>query len=146
MKDWIELSSHPLDLARAATFVNDDAAGGINIFLGTTRGENHADGRALLALDYEAFGEMALEQLGKLASQARERWPVLRLAILHRTGRVAVGEPSVVIAVATAHRAASFEACRWLIDTLKTELAVWKKEVWADGSTSWVEGHPVKMP
>jgi molybdopterin synthase catalytic subunit len=143
MSDWIELSSEVLDSTRATAFVNDASAGGINLFLGTTRREMSADGRELIALDYEAFPEMALEQLHDLARRAKSQWPVLRLVLLHRTGRVLVGEPSVVIAVSTAHRAASFEACRWLIDSLKTELAVWKKEIWTDGSSTWVEGHPI---
>src|SRR5206468_11274112 len=114
-------------------------AGGIDVCLGTTRAETQ-QGRALLALDYDAYGEMALGQMRELARGARERWPVRRLAILHRTGRVAVGEPSVVIAVSTPHRAQSFEACRWIIDTLKADVAIWKKEVWADGTATWV--HP----
>jgi molybdopterin synthase catalytic subunit len=75
--------------------------------------------------------------------RARDRWPIARLALLHRTGRVGLGEPSVIIAVATPHRAESFEACRWLIDTLKAEVPIWKKEVWGDGSGSWVHPEPV---
>jgi molybdopterin synthase catalytic subunit len=114
-------------------------AGAVAIFLGTTRAERHPDGRALVALEYEAYADMATAQLRDLAERARARWPVLRLAVLHRTGRVPVGEPSVLIAVATPHRAESFEACRWLIDTLKSEAAIWKKEIWSDGSGSWVE-------
>jgi molybdopterin synthase catalytic subunit len=82
---------------------------------------------------------MAMAQLADLAKRARERWPILKLVILHRTGRVACAEPSVVIAVSTPHRAESFEASRWLIDTLKQEVAVWKKEIWSDGTGTWVD-------
>ena len=138
--DDIRLTAQPLDVAAAVAFVSDGRAGGIDVFLGTTRAETSPDGRELVALDYEAYEQMATEQLRDLARRAREQWPVVKLALLHRTGRVAVGQPSVLIAVATPHRAESFEACRWLIDTLKKDVAIWKKEVWADGSGTWV--HP----
>jgi molybdopterin synthase catalytic subunit len=144
MNDWIEISAEPLSAATVAQFVTDPAAGGIDIFLGTPRGESSGEGKKLLALDYEAYPEMALGQMRELAGRARERWPIVKLALLHRVGRVEVGEPSVIIAVATPHRAEAFEACRWLIDTLKSEVAVWKKEVWGDGSTSWVEGKEIE--
>ena len=124
----------------------DAAAGGIDVFIGTTRAETHADGRELVALDYEAYPEMALSQMRDLARRARARWPVVRLALLHRVGRVAVGQPSVVVAVACPHRAEAFEACRWLIDTLKAEVPIWKKEVWADGSGTWVAGSVPQAP
>ena len=146
MTDWIELSPAPLSIAAVANFATDPMAGGIDIFLGTTRSEKNPAGQDLVALDYEAYPEMAIAQMRDLASRARSQWPVLRLVLLHRTGRVGLGEPSVIIAVATAHRAASFEACRWLIDTLKMEVAVWKKEVWGDGSMSWVAGHAINLP
>ncbi len=137
MADRLALTPEPITLADAD--VADPAAGGIAVFLGTTRAETHADGRQLVALDYEAYAEMAAGQLRDLAARARETWPVVNLTILHRTGRVGLGEASVLIAVSTPHRAAAFECCRWLIDTLKAEVAVWKREVWADGGTSWVE-------
>ena len=146
MTDWIELSPAPLSITAVADFATDPMAGGIDIFLGTTRSEKKPAGQDLVALDYEAYAEMAIAQMRDLASRARLRWPILKLVLLHRTGRVGLGEPSVIIAVATAHRAASFEACRWLIDTLKMEVAVWKKEVWSDGSMSWVAGHALKLP
>jgi molybdopterin synthase catalytic subunit len=136
--DWIALLPDPLDAAAAVSFVTAENAGGIAVFLGATRAETSAQGQTLLALDYEAYPEMAAAQLANLAGRARERWPVIKLALLHRTGRVALGEPSVLIAVSTPHRAEAFEACRWLIDTLKAEVAIWKKEVWDDGSGTWV--------
>jgi molybdopterin synthase catalytic subunit len=137
--EWIEISPHPLDAARAVGFVADPRAGGISIFLGTTRAETDPNGgRALIALDYEAYQEMAGPQLHDLAKRAAAKWPILKLVLLHRTGSVALGEPSVIIAVSTPHRGEAFDACRWLIDTLKGDVAIWKKEIWADGSGTWV--------
>jgi molybdopterin synthase catalytic subunit len=140
--DLIQLSADPLDVAGAIAFVTDGRAGAVDVFLGTTRHDTSPTGKPLIALDYEAYAEMAVGQMAELAKRARERWPVLKLAILHRTGNVAVGEPSVLIAISTPHRADAFAACRFLIDTLKAEVTVWKKEVWADGPATWV--HPRK--
>lgn len=136
--DWIELLADSIDVARAFQFVNDSAAGGVAIFAGLTRAETSADGQALAALDYEAYSEMAITQMRDLARRAREKWPIIRLAILHRTGRVPLAQPSVVIAVACPHRGEAFEACRWIIDTLKAEVAIWKKEIWTGGNETWV--------
>ena len=137
--DLIHISDHALRVHDAVAFVTESTAGGIGVFLGTTRAETNADGRELIALDYEAYREMALKQMHDLARRARERWPIIKLALLHRVGRVGLGEPSVIIAVSCPHRGEAFDACRFLIDTLKAEVAIWKKEVWADGSTSWVD-------
>jgi molybdopterin synthase catalytic subunit len=137
--DWIALSHEAISVSTATAVVTDAAAGGIAVFLGTTRAESRAARHPLVALDYEAYPEMALQQLRDLARHAHARWPIIRLALLHRTGRVELGEPSVIIAVATPHRAEAFEACKWLIDTLKAEVAIWKKEIWADGTGSWVD-------
>jgi len=136
--DRIEILDSALSVADVERFVNDQAAGGVCIFTGNTRAETHSDGRELVALDYEAYAEMAKKQLADIAGEARERWPIIKLAILHRTGRVAVGEPSVVIGVSTGHRKEAFEACRFLIDELKRDVAIWKKEVWNAGASSWV--------
>jgi len=140
IEDWIDLQPDPIPASRVIEFVTDPQAGGIATFLGTTRAESSPTGQPLLALDYEAYAEMALQQMRDLAERARGKWPIRKLALLHRVGRVGVGEPSVVIAVSSAHRGEAFEACRWLIDTLKAEVAIWKKEVWQDGGESWV--HP----
>lgn len=142
--DWVEISERPLETAAAIVRVSRvQSAGGTAVFLGTTRAEAHTDGRQLVALDYEAYPEMASAQLQQLARRARERWhDIISLAVLHRVGRVGLGEPSVLIAVATPHRAEAFEACRWLIDTLKAEAAIWKKEVWSDGSGTWSDPKP----
>jgi len=136
--DWLAIVADSIPIAEAIQFVSHETAGGIAIFLGTTRTETDASGRTLVALDYEAYQEMAVRQLGELARKARQQWPVTKLVVLHRIGRVAAGEPSVLVAVSTPHRAEAFAACRWLIDTLKTEATIWKKEIWSDGGATWV--------
>jgi molybdopterin synthase catalytic subunit len=141
VRDWVKLSIDALDVSAAVGFVSVPAAGGVDVFLGTTRAERDESGRELEALEYEAYPEMAVGQMLELARRVRERWPAVERCVLHhRLGRVGVAEPSVVIAVSTPHRAEAFEACRWLIDALKKDVAVWKKEVWADGTGTWV--HP----
>lgn len=137
--DWIEILATPLDANRAIAFVAAPEAGGINVFLGTTRSERSADGHNLVALDYEAYQAMALQQMNELAGRARDKYPIAKIALLHRIGHVAIAEPSVVIAVSCPHRGQAFDACRFLIDELKAQVTIWKKEVWADGSTSWVD-------
>ena len=139
-QDWIEILPTPLDVSAAIARVQSPEAGGIDVFLGTTRAESRADGTPLVALDYEAYGEMALKRIGQLAAEARKQWPIVKLVMLHRTGRVALAEPSVIIAVSTPHRAESFAACRWLIDALKKDVPIWKREIWKDGEGEWV--HP----
>lgn len=138
--DWLDILNEPLPIADAIAHVSQaPEAGGTCVFIGTTRDERNAAGQALVALDYEAYVEMASGQLAELAAEARRRWPDLRrVALLHRIGRVALAEPSVIVAVATPHRAEAFDACRWLIDTLKASVAIWKKEIWADGAATWV--------
>lgn len=115
-----------------------DDAGGVCAFVGTTRADP-TDRGSVVALEYEAYRAMAERQLADLALRARERWDIKRLVLVHRVGRVEVGEPSVLIVVACPHRAEAFDACRWLIDTLKTDVAIWKRDVLSDGSTRWVD-------
>jgi len=138
--DIIVIQDRIIDVTGAIASVSSCEGGAVATFLGTTRVETSGDKRSLLALDYEAYAEMAEEQMRKLADQARHRWPILRLALVHRIGRVEIGQPSVLVAVCTPHRAEAFEACRFLIDELKKSAAIWKKEVWDDGSSDWV-GH-----
>jgi molybdopterin synthase catalytic subunit len=140
--DLLELRETPIDAAAITAFVTDARAGGIATFLGTTRAERHADGRELIALDYDAYAEMAQKQFRDLANEARKRWPIVKLALVHRTGRVKLAEASVAIAVSSPHRGDAFEACRWLIDSLKATAVIWKKEIWDDGSGTWV--HPTR--
>jgi len=141
--DVVELRSSPLDVAAAVAAAGDAGGGAIAMFLGNIRPETCADGRKLLGLEYEAYCEMAEAQMHRLAAEARRRWPICRLVMLHRVGRVDVGQPSVLIAVSTPHRAQGFEACRFLIDRLKAQATIWKKEVWEDGSSTWVQGHRI---
>jgi molybdopterin synthase catalytic subunit len=102
---------------------------------------NNSNGRQTLFLDYEAYEELAVKQMRQLVEQAIERFGIRDAAIVHRLGRLKVGETSVLIVVAAAHRAPAFEACRWLIDTLKKTVPIWKKETFVDG-TVWAAGEP----
>jgi molybdopterin synthase catalytic subunit len=138
--DIIELQSTPLDVSGVVDAVGAGDSGAIAVFVGTTRRDTSAAGRELVALDYEAYREMAEDQMHRLAEEARQQWRIERIVLLHRTGVVKVGQPSVLIAVSTPHRAEAFEACRFLIDRLKAQATIWKKEIWGDGSTSWVDG------
>ena len=109
------------------------------VFEGVVR--NHTRGRRTLYLDYEAYEEMALRQLENLAEQALAQFQIRDVAIVHRLGRLEIGETSVLIVVASAHRGAAFDACRWVIDTLKRTVPIWKKEYFEDGAV-WADGEP----
>ena len=113
--------------------------GAIVIFDGVVR--NNSRGRRTVYLDYESYESMAIEKLRGLAAEARQRFAIRNVAIVHRLGRIEIGESSVLIAVFSAHRAAAFDACRWLIDTLKRTVPIWKKEHFADGAV-WADGEP----
>ena len=139
---WIEVTPAALDHAAITDSVRSDQAGAVCSFLGTVR--EMTGTRQTVALEYEAYVAMAEATLATLADQALGRWPIERLALVHRLGPLGLGEVSVVVAVSCPHRAASFEACRWLIDTLKEVVPIWKKEAWADGTEEWV--HPGTDP
>jgi molybdopterin synthase catalytic subunit len=119
--------------------------GAIVLFDGVVR--NHSAGRETRYLEYEAYEAMALKELRRLAAEARRRFAVRQVALVHRLGRLEIGESSVLIAVYSAHRAPAFEACRWLIDTLKKTVPIWKKEFFADGAV-WADGEafPENIP
>jgi len=134
----IDIVSDPIDTAAVLAAVQSPAAGAVTLFLGTTR--EFTGGRQTTTLHYECYQEMARAKLAELEQEAREKWPLVGCAIVHRTGRVDLGEASVAIAVSTAHRADAFAAGKWLIDTLKEVVPIWKQEHWADGSSEWV--HP----
>jgi molybdopterin synthase catalytic subunit len=134
----IEITEHPIDHASITDRVRSNQAGAVCSFLGTVR-EMTGD-RRTVALDYEAYPDMALKTMGDLEAEARRRWPILDVALVHRVGHLDLGEISVVVAVSCPHRDQAFDACRWLIDTLKGVVPIWKKEVWADGTEEWV--HP----
>ncbi len=125
----------PLDPREVETAVAADAAGAIVTFTGTVRGE--ARGREVVALEYEAYPAAAERMLRQIGGEIAERWGIERIAIVHRTGRLEVGEASVVIAVAAAHRGEAFAACQYALDRLKEIVPVWKKEHYRDG-TAWI--------
>jgi molybdopterin synthase catalytic subunit len=129
----IRLVEASLDAQAAIQFVTCAEAGGIDVFIGTTRAEEDPFHGSLKLLDYAAYNEMAVKELEKRAARARQQWSTTRIALHHRLGPVAVGEASVVIAVSCPHRADAFAACRFLIDTLKETVPIWKKDVYAAG-------------
>ncbi len=135
----IELTSEPLNVQKAIDFVSDTSVGGIDIFIGTVR--NHTKDKSVVALEFEAYEQMAISELQKIIDKVKADWPVYRVAVLHATGRKLPGELAVVIAVSAAHRDAAFRACRYVIDTLKKTVPIWKKEIFEDGEV-WVAAHP----
>lgn len=132
-----ELTGEKIDVAKVLAAVRDPAAGAVVTFVGTTR--EHNAGRAVRELEYEAYAEMAVREFERIAAEAAARWPLCRVAIVHRVGRVPVGEPSVAIAVSAGHRDEAFAACRFAIDSLKARAPIWKKERF-EGGEVWVEG------
>jgi molybdopterin synthase catalytic subunit/molybdopterin converting factor small subunit len=132
-----EIVREPIDPAAVTAKVEDPSVGGIVVFTGVVR-ESSNSGRAVTHLEYEAYPEMAVEQMEAISGEIRERWGPLRIAVTHRVGRMAVGEAAVVIAVGAPHRAEAFAACNYAIDRLKEIVPIWKKEHGPDGAT-WVE-------
>jgi molybdopterin synthase catalytic subunit len=135
----VEIVDSTIDAEAIVADMKDSSDGAVCIFDGIVR--DNTRGRQTLYLDYEAYREMALEQMRRLAGEAIEKFGVRDVAVAHRLGRLAVGETSVLIVVASAHRAAAFDACRWLIDTLKKAVPIWKRETFADGAV-WADGEP----
>lgn len=135
----INISSKPLNYSSCIEKVLSPQCGGINVFIGTVRGQTA--GKKVIRLEYEAYERMALKEMGKIAEQALHKWSIGSILIHHRTGVLQVNEVVVVIAVAAPHRQAAFEACRYAIDTLKQTVPIWKKEVFEDGEL-WVAAHP----
>jgi molybdopterin synthase catalytic subunit len=134
----IQLTTQPIDTAALLDRAKHPEAGAIVLFLGTTR--ELTAGRQTVALSYEAYREMAERRLAELETEARRRWPVIECMIMHRLGVVPPTESSVAIVVSTPHRADAFAAGQWLIDSLKADVPIWKREKWADGTREWV--HP----
>ena len=135
----IKLSVSTLDVQHCIDWVMSPECGGIDVFIGTVR--NATTGKAVVRLEFEAYEKMAISEMEKIAKQALAKWPVQKILIHHRTGVLQVGEIPVIIAVAAAHRDAAFDACRYLIDTLKQTVPIWKKEIFEDGEV-WVAAHP----
>jgi molybdopterin synthase catalytic subunit len=134
-----------IDLQELVNFVSDPEAGAITTFIGTTRNNN--EGRKVIALDYEAYPEMAEKELARIGEEARAKWPIRRMAIVHRLGPVQITEASVIIAVSSAHRDAAFAACRFAIEEIKKTVPIWKKEVY-EGGEVWIgtqSGQPLSI-
>ncbi|HEY1766969.1 MAG TPA: molybdenum cofactor biosynthesis protein MoaE [Terracidiphilus sp.] len=135
----IALTREPINAEKLVAAAKQGEDGAVAVFDGIVR--NNSRGRETLYLDYEAYEEMAARQMRELAAQARERFGVRQVTIVHRLGRLEIGATSVLIVVASAHRAQAFDACRWLIDTLKQTVPIWKKETFVDGAV-WAAGEP----
>jgi len=131
------VTGEALKLQEAVGHVASPEAGAINVFLGVVR-DNSRD-RTVDHLVYDAYPGMAEKVMREIADEARERFGLIDCAVLHRTGRLEIGETSLLIAVSSGHRAESFEGCHWLVNEIKKRVPVWKKEVWADGE-EWIEG------
>src|SRR5919198_5677236 len=135
------VSEHAIDIEMLLKTVKDDAAGATVIFLGTVR--DHNDDYSVSGIYYEAYIRMAEEAMAKIIADAIKRWNLKRFAAIHRIGELKVGEVSVAVAVSSEHRAEAFEAGRYAIDRIKTEVPIWKKEVTEDKGPMWAEGTPL---
>jgi molybdopterin synthase catalytic subunit len=134
----VRISAGPIPVDEALSFVGDPGSGGTCLFVGTVRDASEAG--AVTGLHYEAWDELATRRLTEIAAEMLERWPVKKVAILHRTGDLAVGEASVVVACSAPHRAEAFDACRHGIERLKEDVPIWKKEALVSGEAQWVMG------
>lgn len=136
-EDSFGITLAPLFLEEIYTKADDPANGAVVVMSGMVR--NQTDGKAVVALEYQAYGPMALQVFYQIAADIRSQWPdVNRVVIYHRIGRLKIGEISVLVAVGCPHRSEAFAACQYAIDTLKHNAPIWKKEHWQDGSSSWV--------
>lgn len=135
----IQLTETPLNTQTCIDFVTSGNAGAIDVFIGMVR--NNTQQRKVTRLEYEAYAPMAISEMHKIAEQACKQWQVQGIAMHHRVGTLYTGDAAVIIAVSTPHRAEAFEACKWVIDTLKQTVPIWKKEVFEDGEV-WVAAHP----
>jgi molybdopterin synthase catalytic subunit len=134
----VRITAEPIAVQDALDHVGDATVGGTCVFLGTVR--DHSQAGEVTGLTYEAWQELAAKRLEELAAEMFEKWPLQKVALLHRTGDLGVGEVSVIIACSSAHRAEAFEACRHGIERLKEDVPIWKKEHLATGESGWVMG------
>jgi len=144
MSIMICLTEQPIDLPAILQTVRSDDAGAVVLFLGTVRAKT--EDKTVAWLEYECYLEMARPILEQLASEAQSRWNLLGCCVVHRMGRVSVGELSVAIACVAPHRAEAFQAAQWLIDQLKHQAPIWKKEYFTDGASRWVSGSTSDLP
>jgi molybdopterin synthase catalytic subunit len=142
--DWIAVTAEPLPVDVATAWATTESAGAVVVFLGVVR--DHSEGRdGVRGITYEAYQEEAVPRLAAVAAEARRRWPVAeRIALLHRTGDLALSEASVAVVASTPHRPEAFEIARFCIDTLKETVPIWKREHWEDGSDWGTAAHPVR--
>jgi molybdopterin synthase catalytic subunit len=135
----IKITEKPIDVQKVIETASSLNAGAVNVFVGTVR--NNAHGKKVLWLEYEAYETMAVAEIRRIIEDSSHRWPLLGWAVTHRIGTLKPGETAVAVAVSTPHRKDSFEACQYIIDTLKANAPIWKKEVFEDGE-EWVSARP----
>lgn len=135
----IKITEKPIDIQKVIDTASSLGAGAVNVFVGTVR--NNAQGKNVLWLEYEAYESMAVSEIRKIIDEASHRWPLLGWGVSHRIGTLKPGEVSVVVAVSSPHRKQSFEACQFIIDTLKEKAPIFKKEIF-EGGEEWVSAHP----
>jgi molybdopterin synthase catalytic subunit len=134
----VGISDEPLEIGAALAFVTDPECGGVGLFVGIVRSEGaERTDASVVRLEYEAHPDLAESKLAEIAQAAMSKWDVRRISTFHRVGPCAVGEPTVVVAASAPHRAEALDACRWIIDSIKAEVPIWKREVYDDGS-AWV--------
>ena len=133
-----KITSKTIDTQEAIQFAESGNSGAVSVFIGTVR--NNTQGKKVVSLEYEAYEAMAVKKMEDIAYEARQKWPIEKIAIIHRIGKLSIGETAVVVAVSTPHRKEAFEACQFLIDTLKKVVPIWKKEIYEDGEV-WVAAH-----
>jgi len=138
----IRITRYPINPARVLALVGDKAAGGAVLFVGTIR--RRSEEKTVEELTYEVYRGMAERRMQEIEDMVRQKWPVVKIAMVHRYGRLKVGEVSVAVAVSCEHRAEAFEACRYAIDTIKGTLPMWKKERFKGGVQKWVKGTPIE--
>ena len=136
-----KITSDEIELGDVIRAVEVGGAGAIVHFLGVVR--NNTEGREVSYLEYEAYPPMAEKKMAEIAQEIHEKWGLDRVAIIHRVGRLEIGEVSVAVAVASPHRKEAFEACHYAMNRLKQIVPIWKREVWADGEEEWVKPDPV---
>lgn len=133
----VNLTTDPIDVAELTHEMQRHEAGAVATFVGTVRAETPGE-KELTALDYTAYDDMAIEQLKAIRRKAGEKFAILDAAIVHRLGRVPLGDASIAVVVVAAHREGAFDALRYIVDTVKSDAPIWKKDHWSDGSESWV--------
>lgn len=135
----IEITKNSIDIHQIIRAAESDEAGALNVFIGTVRSKT--SNKNVVRLEYEAYEPMAKKEIEKIADKASQRWGIKNWAVSHRVGKLKVGEVAVVVAISSAHRKESFEACQFIIDSLKETVPLWKKEIFEDGE-EWVSAHP----